>query len=176
MAHPPHATHLARLERSGTLRAQARDAVEKLDPTEMDNQITSLSDVIFIGGASAAGKSTAARRLAGHIGRPWRELDRLCTAFSGVAKEDRDPVVSEVALVFVKDLIRTGMKCVFRLNPPAFDDAFHSRMDQVLDENQRDLAYDRIALFLGNPAEGGTETVKLAPRTPDVTRQSAGRG
>lgn len=80
--------------------------------------MANLPNVIFIGGASASGKSTAARELSSQTNRPYFELDQLYNSVNGLLSNGCFPdkvvkdIVKRVSLEFVCGLIGAEAQCV----------------------------------------------------------------
>jgi hypothetical protein len=80
--------------------------------------VANLPNVIFIGGASASGKSTAARDLSSKTDRPYLELDRLYNSVKDILSNSGLPdkvvkdITKSVSLEFVRGLIGAETQCV----------------------------------------------------------------
>jgi len=72
------------------------------------------ASVIFIGGASAAGKSTAANMLSKKIGRPVIALDRIHNLLTGYGDTNETNIAATqaVARAFIEELLKTKTKCI----------------------------------------------------------------
>jgi len=80
--------------------------------------MATLKNVIFIGGASASGKSTTAQKLASQTGRPYLELDRIFNSVVDIASDGGIPdkvckdIAKGVSLEFARALIENETQSV----------------------------------------------------------------
>jgi shikimate kinase len=80
--------------------------------------MATLTNVIFIGGASASGKSTTAQELASQTGRPYLELDRIFNSVVDIASDGGIPdkvcedIAKGVSLEFARALIENETQSV----------------------------------------------------------------
>ncbi len=72
------------------------------------------SSVIYIGGVSAAGKTTVVRSLSKRIMRPAISLDNYSNLINNITKDQKitKPVKADIAQQIVEDLIYAGSTCI----------------------------------------------------------------